>query len=48
MIDDYARNEGTTWAVMRAACGLSEVVEPPEFEGGLFGERMGYARGYAE
>ena len=29
MVDDYARNEGTTWAVMRAACGLSEVVAPP-------------------
>ena len=29
MVDDYARNEGTTWAVMREACGLSEVVAPP-------------------
>ena len=25
IIEDYSRNEGTTWAVMRAACGLSEV-----------------------
>ena len=48
MIDGYARNEGTTWAVMRAACGLFEVVEPPQIEGGILGERMGYAIEYAD
>ena len=35
MIDDCARNEGTTWGLMREACGITEVVEPPKFEGGL-------------
>ena len=48
MIDDYARHEGTTWAVMRAACGLIEVVDLPKFEGGIIEERLRYARGYAD
>ena len=33
MIDDYARNEGTTWAVMRVACGLDAVDPPTDLEG---------------
>ena len=32
MIDDYARNEGTTWAVMREACGLGAVAPPTDLE----------------
>ena len=35
MIDDYARNEGTTWAVMKEACGLSEVVAPSNIGRGI-------------
>ena len=38
MIDDYARNEGTTWAVMREACGVSEVVAPPNIGRGIINE----------
>ena len=48
MIDGYARNEGNTWGVMREACGLIDVVQQPKFEGGLFEERVGYAREYAD
>ena len=29
MIDDYARNDGTTWAAMREACGIG-AVDPPK------------------
>ena len=32
MIDDYARNEGDTWEVMRGACGLDEVAPPTDLE----------------
>ena len=39
MIDECARNEGTTWAVMRAACGLGKVLAPPNAVCGLFKER---------
>ena len=32
MIDDYARNEGTTWEVMRKACNLSLKAPPTSFD----------------
>ena len=35
MIDDYSRNEGTTWAVMREACGLSEVAHQANIGSGI-------------
>ena len=44
MVDSYARNKGTTWAVLRKACGLGEVVSPTSDDGVLFKERWACAR----
>ena len=47
MRDGYARNEGATWAVMRMAFGLLEVVAPTIIDGVLFEERWTCAIEYA-
>ena len=36
MIDDYARNEGATWDVMRPACNLEKVAPPTSIDRPVF------------
>ena len=36
MIDDYARNEGTTWNVTRPACNLEKIAPPTSIDRPVF------------